>query len=51
MVKKTNGFRSMEEVEKTFLPNYYKEKKEKTDDPYELGVNLAKDTMRKIRKT
>lgn len=51
MVKKTKTFKSMAEVEKTFLPQYYKKKNiKKTDDPFELGVNLARDTMDKIRK-
>lgn len=49
--KKTQVFRSMMEFEKTYLPaSFEKRMKEKPTDAYALGVNLAKESLEKLRE-
>lgn len=51
MKQKSNKkvFFSIRDVEKEYFPKKFNEKKE-SDDPSELGSNLAKESMSKFRK-
>ena len=52
MRKKERVFRSIAEIEKTYFPKYVEEKRreEIMEDPYLLGIELAKKSIKKIEK-
>lgn len=52
--KKKQVYKSMTELEKKFLPNYYKNQSEKItvrtlDDARTLGIRLAKESLEAVR--
>ena len=47
--KKEQEYKSMEEFEKKFFPNSYKKRLIESMDTHALAVNLAEESLKKIR--
>jgi len=47
---KDKAYRSIEEIEQEFLPEYYRRKQEENLTPEELGRKLAQEVIDKIEK-
>lgn len=46
---KLGGYRSMKEYWKKYYPNLYKKLSSHGDDPYAYGIDLAKESLEKIK--